>query len=157
MKEVTPFLWFDTQAEEAATFYTSLFDDGKITKVLHYGSAGPGESGSVMTVDFELAGQKFMALNAGPQYRFNESVSFLIHCDTQEEVNRYWSQLTEGGEPRPCGWLKDKYGLFWQIVPKLLFTLRDDPDQVKGQAVMAAMLNMGKIESAELQRVYDNA
>ena len=157
MQVLKPFLWFDTQAEEAATYYTSLFDDGKITHVEHYGEAGPGAAGTVMTVDFELAGQKFIALNGGPEYTFNESVSFMVHCDNQDEVDRYWSQLSDGGEEGPCGWLKDRYGLSWQIVPMLLFELLGDPDPVKSQAVMAAMLKMDKIDSALLQEAYDGA
>jgi len=157
MQVLKPFLWFDTQAEEAATYYTSLFDDGKITHVAHYGEAGPGAAGTVMTVDFELAGQKFIALNGGPEYTFNESVSFMVHCDNQDEVDRYWSQLSDGGEEGPCGWLKDRYGLSWQIVPMLLFELLGDPDPVKSQAVMAAMLKMDKIDSALLQEAYDGA
>lgn len=157
MQAVTTFLWFDNEAEEAANYYVSVFDDGKITKVTRNGTAGPGPAGTVLTVDFELAGHKFMALNGGPQYRFNESVSIMVHCDTQDEVDRYWSQLTSGGEAGPCGWLKDRYGLSWQIFPKLWWELRDDPDEVKSQAVMAAMLKMGKMESQALQAAYDNA
>jgi len=157
MQELTPFLWFDNQAEEAANHYTAIFDDGKITRVMHNGSAGPGEPGTVLTVDFELAGLKFIALNAGPHYKFNESVSFMIHCDTQDEVDRYWARLTEGGEPGPCGWLKDRFGLSWQIVPKLLFELQSDPNEAKAQAVVAAMLQMGKIESEGIQAAFDAA
>jgi len=157
MQGVTPFLWFDTQAEEAANYYSSVFDDGKITHVAHYGEAGPRPAGAVMTVDFELAGQKFIALNGGPEYHFNESVSFMVFCDTQDEVDRCWSQLSDDGEEGPCGWLKDKYGLSWQIVPTLLFELLGDPDPVKSQAVMAAMLKMDKIDSAVLQAAYDSA
>jgi len=157
MQSVTPFLWFDTQAEEAASYYTSLFDDGKITHVAHYGTAGPPSADQVLTVDFELAGQKFIALNGGPHYQFNESVSFVIHCDTQDEVDRCWSQLSHGGEEGPCGWLKDKYGLSWQIIPTLLLELLGDSDPVRSQAVMAAMLTMGKIDCAGLRAAYDNA
>lgn len=158
MPELTPFLWFDTQAEEAATYYTSIFDDGKITQIRRHGDATPDQAGKVIEVDFELAGQRFIALNGGPQYTFNESVSFMIHCDTQDEVDRYWSRLTaDGGEEGPCGWLKDKYGLSWQIVPKLMFRLLDGPDPVKAQAAMDAMLKMHKLDSAALQAAYDNA
>ncbi|GAB3414215.1 VOC family protein [Flindersiella endophytica] len=153
MQTLTPFLWFDGQAEEAARYYTSIFDDGKITHVRRH-----PEAGTVLEVDFQLAGQQFMALNGGGQYQFNEAVSFMIQCDTQDEVDRYWSRLTgDGGAERPCGWLKDKYGLFWQIVPKLMFRMLDDPDPVKAQAAMAAMLKMHKIDSTVLQAAYDNA
>jgi predicted 3-demethylubiquinone-9 3-methyltransferase (glyoxalase superfamily) len=157
MQRITTFLWFDTEAEEAATYYTSIFDDGKITNVRHYGSAGPRPAGMVMTVDFELAGLEFIALNGGSDYTFNESVSLLVHCDSQNEVDRYWERLTDGGEEGPCGWLKDRYGLSWQIVPTLMFELLDDPDPVKAQAAMAAMLKMNKLDSAALQTAYDNA
>jgi predicted 3-demethylubiquinone-9 3-methyltransferase (glyoxalase superfamily) len=157
MQDLTPFLWFDTEAEEAATYYTSIFDDGKITHISHAGSAMPGAAGKVLEVDFELNGQRFIALNGGPQYKFNEAVSFMIHCDTQDEVDRYWSRLTDGGEEGPCGWLKDRYGLSWQIVPKLIFHLIRDPDPIKSQAAMGAMLKMHKLDSAALQAAYDNA
>lgn len=157
MPDVTPFLWYDNQAEEAATYYTSIFDDGKITQIRYSGDTGPGVAGQVLEIEFELAGQRFLALNGGPQYKFNEAVSFMIHCDTQDEVDRYWSRLTEGGEEGPCGWLKDKYGMSWQIVPKLMFRLFDGPDPVKAQAAMAAMLQMHKLDSAALQAAYDNA
>lgn len=157
MPELTTFLWYDHEAEEAARFYTSLFDDGSVTAVRRYGSAGPREAGTVMEVDFELAGHRLVALNGGDSYRFNEAVSLMIQCDTQDEVDRLWSELTDGGEPGPCGWLKDRYGLSWQIVPKLMFRLLDDPDTVKAQAAMAAMLQMGKLDSAALQAAYDDA
>jgi predicted 3-demethylubiquinone-9 3-methyltransferase (glyoxalase superfamily) len=117
----------------------------------------PGAAGKVLEVDFELNGQRFIALNGGPQYKFNEAVSFMIHCDTQDEVDRYWSRLTDGGEEGPCGWLKDRYGLSWQIVPKLIFHLIRDPDPIKSQAAMGAMLKMHKLDSAALQAAYDNA
>ena len=157
MTHLSTFLWFDTQAHEAATFYTSLFHDGRITGVRHYGEAGPRPAGMVMTVEFELAGREFIALNGGPDYTFNESVSIMVHCDTQDEVERLWGRLTDGGEEGPCGWLKDRYGLSWQVVPKLLFDLLDDPDPIKGQAVMASMLAMGKIDSAALRTAYESA
>lgn len=157
MRGFTTCLWFDTEAEDAANFYTSVFDDGKIHQVLHYGDAGPRPAGTVMTVDFELAGQQFVALNGGPEFRFNEAVSIQVNCETQDEVDRYWAQLSEGGEEGPCGWLRDKYGLSWQIVPTLLTELIADPDPTKSQAVMAAMLQMGKMDSAALQAAYDNA
>jgi predicted 3-demethylubiquinone-9 3-methyltransferase (glyoxalase superfamily) len=157
MPDLTTFLWYDAEAEEAATFYTSLFDDGKILRVRHYGEAGPRSVGMVMTVEFQVAGQRLIALNGGSDYTFNESVSLMVHCDSQDEVDHLWNELTDGGEAGPCGWLKDRYGLSWQIVPKLMFELLDDPDPVKGQAVMAAMLRMGKLDTAALQTAYDNA
>ena len=157
MTSVTTFLWFDTEAEEAASYYTSLFDDGNITEVRHSGTAGPRPAGMVLEVDFELAGQRFTALNGGSGNRFNESVSILVRCDTAEEVDRYWSRLTDGGEEGPCGWLKDKYGLSWQIFPNLWFELVGDPDPVKSQAAMAAMLKMRKVDSRALQEAFDTA
>jgi predicted 3-demethylubiquinone-9 3-methyltransferase (glyoxalase superfamily) len=155
MQKITPFLWFDDQAEEAARFYTSLFDNSRILQVSHYGEAGPGEPGSVMVVEFELDGQRFNALNGGPRFTFTEAISFLITCETQEEVDQLWEKLTEGGEPGPCGWLKDKYGLSWQVVPKALGELMSDPDTERSQRVMKAMLQMGKIEVETLQRAYE--
>jgi predicted 3-demethylubiquinone-9 3-methyltransferase (glyoxalase superfamily) len=157
MHGLNTFLWFDDQAEEAATFYTSLFDDGRVILVDHYGSAGPRPSGTVKSVHFELAGHQLMALNGGPEYTFNESISLMVRCDTQDEVDFLWEELTNRGEPGPCGWLKDRYGLSWQIVPELLFTLVADPDQVKSEAVMATMLQSGKLDSAALQSAYDKA
>jgi predicted 3-demethylubiquinone-9 3-methyltransferase (glyoxalase superfamily) len=152
MNSITPFLWFDDQAEEAAGFYTSLFDDARITSVNRYGEAGPGPEGSVMTVGFELLGKPFIALNGGPEYRFTEAVSFMVQCDTQEEVDRLWAQLTAGGSESACGWLKDRYGLSWQIVPKRLFELLSDPDPQRSQRAMRAMLGMHRIDSRELER-----
>ena len=157
MPTISTFLWFDTQAEEAATFYTSLFDDGKITHVDHYGSAGPREAGTVMTVEFELAGSRFIALNGGPDTAFSQAMSIMVHCETQAEVDDLWARLTDEGKPGPCGWLEDRYGVSWQIFPNLMAELLADPDPVKSQAVMAAMLQMGKIDSAALQAAYDNA
>lgn len=157
MTSLTTFLWFDHQAEEAATYYTSVFTDGKIINIDYYGSAGPRPDGTVKTVTFEVAGNRLIALNGGPNVTFNESISLLVQCDNQGEVDHLWRQLTEGGQEGPCGWLKDRYGLSWQIAPKLLFELVADPDPVKAQAVMAAMLRMGKIETAGLQEAYDNA
>jgi predicted 3-demethylubiquinone-9 3-methyltransferase (glyoxalase superfamily) len=157
MTTVTSFLWFESQAREAAELYVSLFDDGRITGTTLNGSAGPGEVGSVQTVEFELAGQRFMALNAGPGDRFNESISFMIRCDSQAQVDDLWERLTEGGRPGPCGWLKDRYGMSWQVVPELLFELRSDPDPAKAEAVMAAMLTMGKIESDSLLAAHRDA
>jgi predicted 3-demethylubiquinone-9 3-methyltransferase (glyoxalase superfamily) len=155
MHKITPFLWFDDQAEEAARFYTSIFANSRIVEISNYGEAGPRATGTVMTVTFELDGQRFIALNGGPEFTFNEAVSFLVRCETQEEVDELWRRLTEGGgQPGPCGWLKDRYGLSWQIVPSVLFTLLEDEDRGKAQRVMNAMLQMGKIEIAELERAY---
>jgi len=152
MQKITPCLWFYTEGEEAAQFYTSVFSNSRIVETTRYGSAGPRDEGTVMTVLFELDGQRFMALNGGPDFKFNEAISFSVDCETQEEVDAYWNALTDGGEEGPCGWLKDRYGVSWQIVPKVLGELISDPDQAKAQRVMAAMLKMGKIEVAELER-----
>ena len=152
MPEITPWLWFDTEGEEAAKFYTSVFPNSKIVDITHYGSAGPRPEGMVMTVSFELDGKKLVALNGGSDFNFNEAVSLLVSCKTQEEADTYWSKLSEGGEEGPCGWLKDRYGLSWQIVPTALDQLLSDPDREKAQRVMAAMLKMQKIEIAELER-----
>ena len=157
MTEFSTFLWFDTQALEAAEYYTSIFEDGKITGTRHYSTGAPGEISTIMTVDFELAGQTFTALNAGPGDPFTEAMSIEVRCDTQADVDRYWSKLTEGGEEKPCGWLRDRFGVSWQVIPKLLFELLDDPDTAKSQAVFATMLRMGKLESSELQGAYDAA
>jgi predicted 3-demethylubiquinone-9 3-methyltransferase (glyoxalase superfamily) len=152
VQKITPFLWFDTEGEDAARFYTSVFANSRIVAVARYGSAGPRPEGTVMTVEFELEGQRFVALNGGPQFTFNEAISLQVDCEDQEEVDRLWSTLAEGGEEGPCGWLKDRYGLSWQIVPRRLTELMSDPDQERAQRVMAAMLEMGKIEIAELER-----
>ena len=152
MSAITPFLWFDTEGEEAAKFYTSVFPNSRIGGVTRYGSAGPRPEGTVMTVDFELDGQRFVALNGGPEFSFSEAISFQVNCESQDEVDAYWSKLSEGGEEGPCGWLKDKFGLSWQIVPKRLPELLSDPDQDKAQRVMAAMLEMKKIEIEALER-----
>jgi predicted 3-demethylubiquinone-9 3-methyltransferase (glyoxalase superfamily) len=157
MPEVTPFLWFDTEGEEAAKFYTSVFPNSKIVDVARYGSAGPRPEGTVMTVSFELDGQKFVALNGGPQFTFNEAISFEVSCKDQEEVDAFWSKLSEGGEEGPCGWLKDKYGVSWQIVPIVLVELLTDPDREKSQRVMQAMLSMKKIEIDALERAAAQA
>src|ERR671936_12613 len=146
MEKLVPCLWFDTEGEEAARFYASVFPNSKILDVARYGSAGPRPEGTVMTVAFELDGQKLLALNGGPDFTFNEAVSFQVYCETQEEVDTFWSKLSEGGEEGPCGWLKDKFGLLWQIVPTRLMELLEDPDREKSQRVMAAMLEMKKIE-----------
>jgi predicted 3-demethylubiquinone-9 3-methyltransferase (glyoxalase superfamily) len=152
MQKITPCLWFDTEGEEAAEFYTSVFPNSRIVEVTRYGSAGPRAEGTVMTVSFELDGQRFIALNGGPDFKFNEAISLEVDCESQDEVDSYWNALTEGGEEGPCGWLKDRYGVSWQIVPKVLTELISDPDQEKAQRVMAAMLQMGKIEIAELEK-----
>ena len=157
MREVTTFLWFDGQAMEAAELYTSIFEDGKILDVVRNGTAGPGEAGSVLTVDFELAGRRYIALNGGPSDGFNTSVSLMVQCENGEEVDYYWEKLSEGGEKGPCGWLKDKFGLSWQVTPTLMFELQKHPDQVMAQAVVAAMLRMGKLDPVELQAAFDNA
>ena len=151
MREITPCLWFDTEGEEAAKFYTSVFPNSRIVNVTHYGSAGPRPEGTVMTAEFELNGQPFLALNGGPEFTFNEAISFQVHCESQEEVDRYWEALSEGGEEGPCGWLKDRFGLSWQVVPIRLDELLADPDREKAQRVMAAMLEMRKIEIDELE------
>jgi predicted 3-demethylubiquinone-9 3-methyltransferase (glyoxalase superfamily) len=152
MPKLTPCLWFDTQGEDAANFYVSVFPNSKILEVSRYGSAGPRPEGTVMTVLFELDGEHFLALNGGPEFTFNEAVSFQVHCETQEEVDQYWNALSNGGEEGPCGWLKDKFGLSWQIVPDALPRLLSGPDREKTQRVMAAMLKMKKIEIEELER-----
>jgi predicted 3-demethylubiquinone-9 3-methyltransferase (glyoxalase superfamily) len=152
MREITACLWFDTEGEEAAKFYTSIFPSSRITDIARYGSAGPRPEGTVMTVTFEVGDQKFVALNGGPQFTFNEAVSFQVLCESQDEVDAYWSKLSEGGEEGPCGWLKDKFGLSWQIVPTRLPELLQDPDRERSQRVMAAMLEMGKIDVGALER-----
>jgi predicted 3-demethylubiquinone-9 3-methyltransferase (glyoxalase superfamily) len=154
VKHITPFLWFDNQAEDAARLYTSVIPNSKINGVTQYGEVGPGKPGTVMTVDFELNGQKFVALNGGPEFKFTEAVSFLVNCETQEEVDELWEKLSDGGEKGPCGWLKDRYGLSWQVVPTILEELLRDPDQEKSQRVMQAMMQMGKIEIEPLKRAY---
>ena len=150
MKKITPFLWYDHHAEEAANFYVSVFKNSKVMAVNRAG-------GHVMTVNFELHGQQFIALNAGPQFKFTEATSFFISCDTQEEVDTFWEKLSEGGEKSQCGWLKDKYGLSWQVIPTALMKLMGDPDPVKSKAVMDVMLKMQKIVIADLERAYDHA
>ncbi len=156
MNKITPFLWFDNQAEEAANFYVSVFKNSKVLGVSRYGEAGPGPKGSAMTVSFELNGQQFTALNGGPaHFGFSEAISFYVDCETQAEVDELWEKLTAGGEPGPCGWLKDKYGLSWQIVPKTLIQLLGDKDPAKANRTMQAMLKMSKLDIAELQRAYD--
>ena len=156
MKKISPFLWFDDQAEEAMNFYVSVFKNSKVLSVSRYGNEGPGQAGKVMTVSFELNGQEFTALNGGPQhFGFSEAISFFVNCENQEEVDFLWGKLTEGGEPGPCGWLKDKYGLSWQIVPTVLGDLLGDKDQAKAGRVMQAMLKMSKIDVAGLRKAYE--
>jgi predicted 3-demethylubiquinone-9 3-methyltransferase (glyoxalase superfamily) len=155
MPKITPFLWFDHQAEEAAMFYTSIFKNSKIGKISRYGDEGPGPKGSVMAVEFYLDGQEFGALNGGPSFPFTEAVSFYVHCETQEEVDDYWYKLTEGGQEQQCGWLKDKYGVSWQIVPQILIDLLNDPDAEKARRVTQVMLSMKKIEIEPLRRAAE--
>ena len=153
MSKVTPFLWFDTEAEEAANFYVSLFPNSRITNVTRYGNAGPGPAGSVMTISFEIDGMPVTALNGGPIYKFSEAVSLSVSCDNQDEVDRYWNALTSnGGQEGPCAWLKDRYGFSWQIVPKALPRLLGSSDPAKSQAAMQAMMKMKKIIIADLEK-----
>jgi predicted 3-demethylubiquinone-9 3-methyltransferase (glyoxalase superfamily) len=157
MQPITPCLWFDTQGEEAAELYTSVFPNSKIVEVTRYGSAGPRDEGTVMTVEFELNGQSFVALNGGPDFTFSEAISFQVACKDQAEVDYYWNTLSQGGEEGPCGWVKDRFGLSWQIVPTRLNELVSDPDPERAQRAMAAMLEMRKIDIAELERAADAA
>jgi len=157
MQGIRPSLWFDTQAEEAATFYTSLFKNSRIVKVMHYGEAGPREAGMVLAVEFELDGRAFTAINGGPEFTFDEAISFEIECDDQAEVDHYWQALGDGGEHGPCGWLKDRYGVSWQVVPRQMYNLVFGDDAKKAAAATTAMLSMGKLDVAELQRAYDEA
>jgi predicted 3-demethylubiquinone-9 3-methyltransferase (glyoxalase superfamily) len=156
MQKITPFLWFDDQAEEAANFYIGIFKNSKILSISRYGEVGPGESGKVMVVSFELDGQEFTALNGGPIFKFTEATSFYVHCETQQEVDELWDKLCAGGEPGQCGWLKDKYGLSWQIVPNILGQLLGDADKEKAARVTEAMLKMHKLDSAVLQKAYSS-
>lgn len=155
MQKITPFLWFDNQAEEAMNFYTSIFKNSRTGTVRRYGDAGPGPKGSVMTTTFELDGQPFMALNGGPVFNFNESISFFVNCESQEEVDYFWEKLTAGGQISQCGWLKDKFGVSWQIVPRVLGELLGDPDRAKAQRVMQAMLKMKKLDVSVLKRAAE--
>ncbi len=154
MQKIVTFLWFDDQAEEAANHYVSIFPDSRILGVSRYGDAGPRPKGTVMVVKFELAGQQFEALNGGPEFAFTEAVSLHVNCETQEEVDTLWEKLSDGGEKGPCGWLKDRYGLSWQIVPTVLEKLLQDPDAEKANRAMQAMLQMGKLDIAALRRAY---
>ncbi len=155
MQTITPFLWFDTQAEEAANFYVSIFKNSRILAITRYGDAGPGPKGSVMTVRFQLDGQEFIALNGGPHFKFTEAVSFSVDCKTQAEVDEFWEKLSAGGQEGPCGWLKDKYGLSWQVNPTILGEMLHDPDPQKAQRVVQAMLKMKKIDIQGLRRAYE--
>ena len=155
VQKINPFLWFNNQAEEAAKFYVSIFKNSGVKKIVHYGKAGPGPEGSVMTVAFELEGQEFTALNGGPVYKFTEAISFVVNCNSQEEVDYYWDKLTEDGEEGVCGWLKDKYGLSWQIVPTVMVEMMSDPDPEKAKRVTEAMLQMVKIDIKTLKEAYE--
>jgi len=157
MQRITPFLWFDGQAEEAMNFYVSIFKNSKVGRVTRYGEAGPGPKGSVMSATFQLEGQEFMALNGGPHFSFTPAISFFVNCETQEEVDELWKKLSAGGKTERCGWLKDKYGLSWQIIPRALGRLMGDNNAAKAQSVMKAMLEMDKIDIARLQQAYDQA
>jgi predicted 3-demethylubiquinone-9 3-methyltransferase (glyoxalase superfamily) len=155
MQKITPYLWFDTQAEEAANFYVSLFKNSRIVDVVHYDDATPDQAGRVMVVNFQLDGQDFVALNGGPHFKFTEAISLFVNCEGQEEVDRLWEALSAGGEVQQCGWLKDKYGLSWQIIPSALMELMGDPDPVKSMRVRQAMLQMVKIDIAGLKKAYE--
>ena len=155
MQKITPFLWFDGNAEEAMNFYTSIFKNSKIGRITRYGDAGPGPKGTVMSATFQLDGQEFMALNGGPQFKFTEAISFFVNCETQEEVDELWEKLSDGGQKSRCGWLKDKYGLSWQIIPSALGKMLGDKDPEKSQRVMKAMLQMDKIDIRRLQEAHE--
>lgn len=154
-QKITPFLWFDDKAEEAMNFYVSIFKNSRITSVSRYGDAGPGPRGTVMTGTFQLEGQEFMALNGGPHFKFTEAISLFVNCETQQEVDELWEKLTAGGQESQCGWLRDKYGLSWQIIPSALGKMLNDKDPKKSQRVMKAMLQMKKIDIKDLQEAYD--
>ncbi len=156
-QRIVPNLWFDTEAEEAAAFYTSVFDNSRIVNVTHYTAAGPRPAGMVMTVELELDGQRLVAINGGPEFKFTEAISLQISCENQEEVDRYWARLTEGGEEGPCGWLRDRYGLSWQVVPTGMEELFADPDPQRAERAMRAMLKMRKLDLAALRRAADGA
>jgi len=155
MKKIIPFLWFDDKAEEAAKFYVSIFKNSRIVTLTRYGERGPGPKGTVMSVIFQLDGEEFYALNGGPVFKFTEAISFFINCETQKEVDDLWERLSEGGSKSQCGWLKDKYGLSWQVVPTLLGKLLGDKDPQKSKRVMEAMLQMGKIDIEKLKQAYE--
>jgi predicted 3-demethylubiquinone-9 3-methyltransferase (glyoxalase superfamily) len=155
MQKITPFLWFNNQAVEAANFYTSIFKNSKIGNVSRYGDEGPGPKGNVMVVPFQLNGQEFLALNGGPQFTFSPAISFVVNCETQEEIDSFWDKLSDGGEKIQCGWLKDKYGVSWQIVPTILGKLMQDKDSEKSRRVMQAMLKMTKLDIKILKQAYE--
>lgn len=157
MQKITPFLWFNDQAEEAMNFYTSIFKNSKPGRIARYGKGGPGPEGKVMTATFQLEGQEFIALSGGPHFRFTEAISFLVNCETQEEVDDLWEKLAAGGEKSRCGWLKDKFGLSWQIVPTMLGQMMQDKDPEKSKRVMQAMLQMSKIEINGLKQAYEQS
>jgi predicted 3-demethylubiquinone-9 3-methyltransferase (glyoxalase superfamily) len=154
MQKITPFLWFEGKAEEAMRFYVSIFKNSKVGAITRYGDAGPGPKGTVMVVTFQLDGQEFIALNGGPQFTFSPAISFVVNCETQEEVDAFWEKLSEGGEKLQCGWLRDKYGLSWQIVPTVLGEMMQDKDAEKSQRVMKAMLQMNKLDIERLKQAY---
>lgn len=155
MQKISPFLWFDGKAEEAMNFYVSIFRNSRPGRVMRYGEAGPGPKGSVMSVSFELEGQEFMALNGGPMFQFTPAISFFVSCETQDEVDRLWERLSEGGEAKQCGWLQDKYGVAWQIVPTILSVLLQDKDPERSKRVMQAMLKMTKLDIKRLKQAYE--
>ncbi len=154
-QRITPNLWFDTEAEEAAAFYISVFRNSRIVNVAHYTEAGPRPAGTVMVVEFELDGQRFVAINGGPEFTFDEAISLQINCETQEEIDYYWGRLSEGGQEGPCGWLKDRYGLSWQVTPTGMKEVFNDSDPKRAERAMEAMLGMGKLDIAELRRAAD--
>jgi predicted 3-demethylubiquinone-9 3-methyltransferase (glyoxalase superfamily) len=154
MAKIHPFLWFDKEAEEAANFYVSIFPNSKVLSVMRYGPVGPGPEGSVMTCDFELDGQRVTALNGGPQFKFSEAVSLVVDCADQKEVDYYWDKLLEGGQPSQCGWLKDRFGFSWQVTPRQIFETVGGPDPAGRKRAMEAMMKMGKLDVAELERAY---
>ncbi len=154
-RKITPFLWFDDNAEEAMNFYVSVFKNSEVLNISRYGDSAPGAAGTVTTATFRLDGQEFMALNGGPHFKFTEAISFFIDCESQEEVDELWEKLSEGGKTSQCGWLKDKYGLSWQVVPSVLSEMLQDPDHERANRVMQAMLQMTKIDIAKLQQAYE--
>ena len=155
MQKITPFLWFNDKAEEAMHFYVSIFKNSKVVSISRYGDAGPGPKGTVMVAAFQLDGQEFLALNGGPQFTFSPAVSFFISCETQQEVDELWEKLSEGGEKNRCGWLRDKYGLSWQVIPSVLGKMLQDKDAEKSRRVMKAMLQMDKLDIERLKQAYE--
>lgn len=155
MQKIAPFLWFDGKAEEAMNFYTAIFKNSKVGSVMRYGDAGPGPKGTVMSATFEIEGQEFMALNGGPMFTFSPAISFFVKCETQEEVDELWARLSAGGEPNQCGWLRDKFGVSWQIIPTVLGTMLQDKDPARSNRVMQAMLKMTKLDIRLLKQAYE--